>query len=149
MSIITPIARVSFPNVFSPSDMSGKYEIVLVFTPDQDISVLREAANLAVQEKWGSEVPSNLKNPFRQTSEKPEYYGDFPEGSVFVTFRSQNPPGVVDQKRQPVQPGLPSDCWSGTVVLLCRMSQCICCSLSIHIRTRIRMPKVLPGSSPE
>ncbi len=107
MPIITKEGRVSFPSVFEKSDFNGdgkgKYEVTLVFDKDVDISDMKEAARAAVKGKWGNKPPSNLRSPFRLCGDKPEHYAEeFDPKDIFVAFRSNGRPGVVDSSTQPI-----------------------------------------------
>lgn len=113
----TPLFRVAFPNVFRPrrNDLNGKdeYSLVALFPADADLTALKKAAGNAAIKKWGadkSQWPTNLKSPFRDQGEKkkkndagqmvlPDGYA---EGSKFMTLRSNDRPGVVDQQVQEI-----------------------------------------------
>lgn len=102
--LITPEARLSFPNLFVPkAGMDGvgepKYSAVLLFPKNADLSALKEAARAAIAEKWGDKKPANLRSPFRDGSEKDlDGYAD----CIFVTVSSKQKPGVVDENVQPI-----------------------------------------------
>ena len=102
---MSPVGRVSFPHLVEPSDYSGKYEIVLVFSKDADLTQLRQAAQKVVLDKFGKgNVPAGLNNPFRKCSEKPNQYGEvFDPDDIFISFKSQKKrPAVVDRGKQPI-----------------------------------------------
>lgn len=104
----TPMFRASFPWLFEPQPpMEGsqgepKYSVVMLFdeaarkTPE--FKAMKDLANAAIREKWGDKPPSNLRNPFRDGSEKSELDGY--EGMVFVSASSKMQPGVVNGRLQ-------------------------------------------------
>lgn len=113
----TPVFRVAFPNVFKPrkNDMNGKdeYSVVALFPIDADLAGLKKIAMNAAINKWGADRsvwPQNLKSPFRDQGEKAKKNekGDMvlPEGYVagakFLTLRTTERPGVVDQNVQEI-----------------------------------------------
>lgn len=113
----TPMFRVAFPNVFKPrkNDLNGndEYSLVALFAKDADLSVLKTAAMEAAKTKWGddqSKWPKNMKSPFRDQGEKKKQNdkGDwvlpdgYVEGATFLTLRSTQKPGVVDQQVQEI-----------------------------------------------
>ena len=97
---VSPIGRVSYPNVFNAKEFDGKksFSLTLLFDKTADLKEMQAAYEAAVKEKWGNKKPANLRSPFRDGSEKesPEY-----EGKIFVTFRASE-----DRKPQVVGPSL-------------------------------------------
>ncbi|UOF83059.1 hypothetical protein [Caudoviricetes sp.] len=123
-TVTTPKFRVSYPAVFKArtNDLNGKdeYGLVALFPKDADLSVLKAAAQEAIEKKWGkdkSKWPSNRRNPFRDQKEK-EKDGRLPlgheEGAIFINLKSQQRPGVVDQSLSPILDELEfySGCWA-------------------------------------
>lgn len=101
--VTTPVFRVSFPNVFEPQSFDGgdpKYGLTMLFGSDADLSELREAAKRAAREKWGDKIPSGLRSPFRDGSEKPDLDGY--QGTTFVRVTCKTRPGLVDQACKPI-----------------------------------------------
>lgn len=105
---VTPVGRVSYPSLFKAranDEGKLKFEVTLVFDKaaqeTQEFKAMVAAAKAAVQSKWGDKKPANLRSPFRKAEEK-EDRDMYPEGSVFVAFRSDQPPGIVDGQNQPV-----------------------------------------------
>jgi hypothetical protein len=101
MGLNTPQFRISFPALFQPklNELNGnmEYSCVALFPKDADLSELKQAAEAAVVDKWGSDSskwPKPLKSPFRDQGEK-EYSG-YESGAVFMTLKSKNKPGIVD-----------------------------------------------------
>lgn len=96
----TPRCRISFPALFKAKSFDGqepKYSATLLFddkaqaTPE--FAALKKAAADAAKEKWGDKIPANLRNPFRQGSEKPNLDGY--DGCVFINCSTKQRPGVV------------------------------------------------------
>lgn len=104
MSVITPEFRVSFPNLFRPSKIDEnsepKYSVTMLFKKGEDLKLLKQAAAAAAKEKWGDDVPKDLRSPFRNQGEKD--YDGYEEGAIFITCSSKSKPGLVNQKVQPI-----------------------------------------------
>lgn len=102
-NIVTPIARVSFPYIFRPQMPSEdndlkkpKYSAALLFPADADLTLLKEAAKKALEDKWGTDStkwPDNLRSPFRDQSEKT--VEGYTPGCKFITISSEHKPGLV------------------------------------------------------
>lgn len=109
---VTPEFRVSFPAVFQAklNKLNNKQEFSLMalFKKGENMDALKKAAAAAVQKKWGTDKtkwPANMKSPFRDQKEKAKN-GKLPEGhvegAVFMTFKSDQRPKVVDQNVQEI-----------------------------------------------
>jgi hypothetical protein len=105
MSIITPVATLSYPHLFEPQaadeDAEPKYSCALIFEAGTDLRELKRAAVAAATEKWGTKADGMIRNgklrmPFRPGEEK-----DYPEGSTFMNVRSKNKPGIVSRIPDP------------------------------------------------
>ncbi len=92
-TLLTPKFRVSFPNVFKPSKLDGKYSCGMIFEPDTDFTALKAAIKAAVIEKWGNKIPQNLLMPLKNGDEtgRSEYAGMFVIAGKCYARR----PGVV------------------------------------------------------
>ena len=114
-SLYTPIARVAFQYVFEKNTYNDnpKYEITLCGLDPKDLGEMSQAVMECVRKKWGNNVPKNLRSPFRDGSEKEELDG-FKAGEIFITFRTNRKPGVVDAKGHFLSdPGeFYSGCWA-------------------------------------
>jgi hypothetical protein len=97
-NIITPKARLSFPQMFTaktpPGSDKAKFGCTLLIPPTADISLLIEAAKKCATEKWGAELPKKLKSPFLK-AEDYEYEG-YEQGWVVLRPTSLQKPGLVD-----------------------------------------------------
>jgi hypothetical protein len=103
--LITPKARLSFPNLFVPTKgMDGKgepkYDCVLLIPKTADISALQAAAAMAIKDKWPGKAPANLKDPIRDGDAKDGLDGY--AGHWFIRVSSKQKPGLVDANLQPI-----------------------------------------------
>lgn len=60
VQFVTPVCRASYPNLLKPSEKTGKYGISLIFGPEADLSIMRNALIKAAQKKWGNQIPAKL-----------------------------------------------------------------------------------------
>jgi hypothetical protein len=110
-SVMTPKFRVSFPSILKPkkNELNGKeeYSLVALFPKKADLSQLKIAAHAACEKKWGSDTskwPKLTRSPFRDQAEKAKNVDGrqvlppgYEEGAIFLTLKSQQRPGLVDQ----------------------------------------------------
>jgi len=116
--LFTPEAILSYPNLFvaRPGQDGGepKFSCTLVFDEKaqktKEFAALKAALKPAAEEKWGTKIPPNLKNPFLEGVK----YG-LPEGTVFIRVSSKSPPGVVDKNVQKIID--PSEIYPGAKVI--------------------------------
>jgi hypothetical protein len=102
IKILTPKARLSFPNLFRARAVEeGKeptFSCTLLFSPEAqqtpEFAAMKAAAASVVTAKWGQNVPANLRSPFRKAEEKADKEGYEP-GWVFINCSSKQRPGVV------------------------------------------------------
>ena len=108
---LTPVFRVSCPNLFEPSDFDGKskYGVTMLFGSDADLTEIKAAIKEVIREKWGNKVPPNLWNPLRDGSEKSNLDGY--DGCMFLKATSKTRPGVVNQDCQEIID--PSEIYAG------------------------------------
>lgn len=101
-NIITPKARLSFPQVFTAKAAPGsdklKFSVSLLIPPTSDIGLLIDAVKKTAAEKWGDKLPAKLKSPFLK-AEDFEYDG-YEEGWVLLRATSLQKPGIVDATGQ-------------------------------------------------
>lgn len=116
MALVTPEFRVSYPKVFKPemNKLSNQmeYSLIALFKKGEDLSKLKKAAEEAIAQKWGPDKtkwPKNLKNPFRDQSDKAKDIdgkrvlpSGHEEGAVFLTLKTKQKPAVVDEQVQPI-----------------------------------------------
>jgi len=100
----TPAFTVSFPVVFEPRAFDGgdpKYSVTAIFKKADEalLAPLKEIAREAAVEKFGAKLPSGMRSPFRDGSEKEALEGFGPD-TIFVNFTSKQQPGLVDHNVQ-------------------------------------------------
>ncbi len=121
--VMTPAFRVSYPSIFKPTAFEGqeaKFSLVMLFPKETDLSALKAAAKLAVEEKWPdvNKRPKDLRSPFRDGDvDKSDVAGY--EGMIFATAKSKTKPGLVDQNVQPIiEEGVfYAGCWARATVV--------------------------------
>jgi len=96
---ITPVFRLAFPAVFKAklNKMNEKeeYSLVALFKKGEDLTKLKQAAEAAVIKKWPNELPDSIRSPFRDQADRKGT--GYEPGAIFMTLKSQEKPGVVDQ----------------------------------------------------
>lgn len=125
-TIITPIGVACFPHIFEAHAFEDKepgYSILIVFNKkktenDPAWKKLREAVTNAVKTspKFGGNgialhKKGKLTLPWRDASEYEQYGEPFVEGNLMLNLKSRTPPGVVDERSQPII--TPSDFYAG------------------------------------
>jgi hypothetical protein len=114
IKLLTPVFRVSFPQVFEARAMQpgqeAKYSITMLFDLNKIKSTATEkklwddmlaSVKIVAQEKFPKGIPPGFKNPFRDGVEKEQYEG-YGKGVVFVAATTKTRPGVVDQNLQKI-----------------------------------------------
>lgn len=96
MPLQTPTGTVCFPCVFQTSERSGRYELLLVFPPDADLTVIENEIGRAIKEAFGTKVPRNLKYPIHDVSDSDALSEQHPAGSRYVRFKTKRRPKVFD-----------------------------------------------------
>lgn len=104
--VITPVFRVAFANVHKPRGMEHedgtvgepKYSIVMIFDKEEDLSAMKRLVKKAAVDRWGTNLPRNMRQPFRDGSEKDETPG-FSDDVTFATASTFYKPGLVDKNR--------------------------------------------------
>lgn len=98
-TIVTPVFRVSFPNLQEPKAFENgkpKYSVVMLFDKKEDLKGLKALCNAAITKKWADATkrPKTLKSPFRDGDvERGDTDGY--AGCVFITASSLQKPGIV------------------------------------------------------
>lgn len=103
--VMTPMFRVSFPNVFKAKaafeGQEAVFSLQMLFPKSTDLKELKKLCAEAATKKWGPKEkwPKNLRMPFKEGNEKNlENYKDM----IVVEARSKMQPGVVDQSVNPI-----------------------------------------------
>lgn len=108
-NVVTPVARVSFPNLFKARkgkdpNSKEKYSVALLFKKDEDLNLLKKAVAGVLTDKFGSDRdkwPKKLKLPFLDQGEQ-EYEG-YEKGCTFIRCLSDQKPGVVNGRNQYIE----------------------------------------------
>ena len=111
-AIVTPVFRASYPSVLKPTfnnlSKKNEFSVEAIFPPGEKLEAMKKAAEAACILKFGedkSKWPKNLRSPFRDQNEKMKD-GKLPDGmtagAVFMRFKSEKRPGVVDQNKQEI-----------------------------------------------
>lgn len=127
-TVVTPYFRASYSNLFKPqlNNMSGEmeYSVVALFPKGENLTELKALARKACEKTWGTDIqkwPKKLRLPFRDQGEK-EKEGRLPdgyvEGALFLTLKSKQKPGIIDQSRQDIldETEIYAGCWIRAVV---------------------------------
>lgn len=94
--IVTPPFVLSFNDLYDVSDLSGEYEVTMLFDEDKvDLSNMKNNLRQAAEELWGNKKPSKLLSPFADGDELFEKKGwESVQGKTVVKAKSQTQPGV-------------------------------------------------------
>jgi hypothetical protein len=121
-SVKTPMGILSYPNLIVPKPPAEgaepRYSCVIVFDEEaqktEAFKLLKAACAQVAQEKWGANIPKNLRTPFRPCSEKEgEPFASCP-GGVFISPWSKQKPGIVGPDLAEVL--VADDIWAGQIV---------------------------------
>lgn len=122
LSLITPIARASFPVLVTPkASVAGgepKYSLTLLFdravrqTPEY--KALERAVEAAISAKWPGERPRKLKLPFLTIDDLDNVPDGYTEEHTFIRTTSKQKPAVVS--RDPTVRVDGSDVYAGMYV---------------------------------
>ena len=114
--VVTGKVRFSYAHVFTPTPVSEssdekKYNVSIII-PKSDtktLGAIRKAIDEALKAKFGQKIPKSYKNPLRDgdLEREDEAYAN----SMFLSAKSNNKPGVVDQDLNPILD--PSEFYSG------------------------------------
>lgn len=126
--MLTKFFRVSYPKLFKPelNNLSGEleYSVVALFPKGEDLEDMKVEALRVTELKWGkdrAQWPKGLKSPFRDQGEKAQVADGrttmpdgYEEGAVFITFKTKQRPGIVDQNVQDIidETQLYAGCWA-------------------------------------
>lgn len=128
MNVMTPIFRVSYPNVFKArrNELSGKdeFSLVALFPKGCDLAVLKQAAQKAIEEKWGadkSKHPKNIRSPFRDQGERKNDKGmpaGYEDGAIFLNLKSAQRPGLINGRKEDIidESEFYAGCWARATV---------------------------------
>lgn len=117
--IITPEFRAAFVGLFRATaprenpNGTKKFSVRAVFPPNTDVSSLKKAAKAAAEEKWGSNIPKTMRNPFRTNEELDNPIPGIGDDWIVMTFSANEDrrPGIVDSNLEDIIDE--SECYSG------------------------------------
>jgi ssDNA-binding protein len=110
-TLITPVATLSHPHLASPQPPmnptdKAKHSAVFVFPSIESIAELKKAALEVAIEKWGTtKGPTMVKIGGKGSTFRTDVEGKYPEGSVYISARSETQPGLVYRHAAPVVEG--------------------------------------------
>jgi hypothetical protein len=130
--VMTPEATLSYPHLFEPSagpdGGEAKFSAVFVFVRGTDLTAMKTAAQAAGEAKFGAKFVEGVHTgkfrwPFRDDVEDKGY----PAGSIFVSARSKQAPGIVSRFKdtdgkpkvitaEQQKPGDPGELYAGSKV---------------------------------
>lgn len=113
MSLITPIATLSFPALFvarkvnqNDPNEQAKFSAALIFDEEaqgsEQYKALKEAALNAAIETFGPDAPAKIKAGQLKWPFLPGPKAQAPEGTTVIRARTTRQPGVVDGSLTPV-----------------------------------------------
>ena len=111
LKVITPEGVVCFPHVWEAhafqAGQEPSFSLILVFPEGTDITDLKRAAGRAAMAKWGDKTKAMLKAgqlrmPWRDGAEYADYGEPFVEGATFVTAKTKQAPGIVNERAKPI-----------------------------------------------
>lgn len=109
--VITPEAIASYPTLAEPQagpqGGEAKYSLTLIFPKGTDLTALKTAVKAAIAKKYGNGKVPKLRLPFRSDPEDIEAKG-YPEGSAFMSVRTNQKPTVVSTVPDPNNGGKPT-----------------------------------------
>lgn len=103
--LITPVFRVSFPQVFTPKPpMDGGepvYSIQMLFpkTMKEELKAMQAMYKEAAAAKWPNGLPKNFRSPFNDGDTKDL---ESHKGHFYVNCKTKFQPGLVGPDRQPI-----------------------------------------------
>lgn len=102
-SKLTPVGRVSYPNVFDAKAIGDNTEklftLDLIFDEGTDLSELEAAIMASANEKWPKGLPKNWQSPLKDGDDKedaPEYAG---KKYISLKAKEDRQPTVVDRDK--------------------------------------------------
>ena len=119
-NIRTSPVRLSYAGgLFKPRKVKDtdqpKYSVSLLFPVGAELGILYNAANQAAANKWGNNVPKNVKNPFLKQDDVPD--DGYQDGAIYLRCNAteNNPPQVRDLQGRALL--TEADCYSGSWAL--------------------------------
>ncbi len=102
--IVTPVFRVSFPQVFeakaAPGSNSEKFSVVMLFPVKEDLSKLKALLKRSIARKYpDGNIPTDFVTPLKDGNTR-EYDGY--KDTIYITASSQYQPGVLDEQKNTI-----------------------------------------------
>lgn len=97
--VLTPPFRMSYPHLFEKYSMDGKspkYQLAMLFPKRANLGDLFNLYQKAVVEKFGNQVPNNLKNPFLDGDKQ---NGDSSKGCWVLRTMTSREVNIIDHKK--------------------------------------------------
>lgn len=113
LKVISPQGTAAFPHLFTPHSFeAGKepnFSLILCFPEGTDLTELKKACGRAAIKKFGDKAKvqammakNQLRMPWRDGADYAEYGEPFVPGSTFITIKSKQAPGVVNEYAKPI-----------------------------------------------
>jgi hypothetical protein len=126
LKVISPVGRAAFVHVFEPHAFeAGKepnYSLILAFPEETDLDELKKTCTKAavakfpppdkVKDKVRAAIKGGdydevfellkLRAPWRDGADYADYGEPFVAGSTFITIKTKQAPGVVDERAKPI-----------------------------------------------
>lgn len=113
LKVISPEGTAAFPHLFTPHSFeAGKdpnFSLILVFPEGTDLTEIKQTCARAAVKKFGDRdkvkamlSKGQLRMPWRDGSEYSDYGDPFLPGSTFITIKSNQAPGVVNEYAKPI-----------------------------------------------
>ena len=100
-------ATASFVHLFEPHAAQGssdkKYSVQLVFDQGYDFTLIGQAIQQAITDKWGANPPAGLHMPIVDPKTKPNLANNpFYQGKFYISANSKDPVPMVDMNMQDI-----------------------------------------------
>ena len=127
-SLPTPIGISSFTHLFEPrapaENRDPRFSVNVILSPEAqklpEWTAIKRAVLDVAKDRFGEQAgqliqQGSLRLPWRSATDKDyDGYKGTPDGTIFINPWSQQKPGVIDGRLQPIID--PSDVWAGQLV---------------------------------
>jgi hypothetical protein len=100
-------AMISFPQLFQPSQKTGKYEVDVIYEEGSKThKKIKKMEKQALDARWGSKLPGKLLLLVQDGDEKTNGEGDVLDGyagMLYSKVRTNTQPRVVDVDNNPIE----------------------------------------------
>ena len=113
--VVTPEFIVNFPRLFDKGTKGpdeGKYSIMMMFSMQTDISAIKNVVQEAAKEKWGGNIPADLRTPWKNgnTTNLEEA-----KDKILIRSWSKHKPGVIDSEGNEIEAFDKDNIYSGSI----------------------------------